>query len=403
MGALSKNTRFKYLCYLTAFLLFLDMMPYFWWWSQTSSYINYAVKLITCAIFLMNHSSIQKNNTGLMVLFVLMCFLYAFRSSLASLVLTIPLVFIPFAPTKFLQGVFKAFTTIYCIIIGLALVSWLLLLLGLNSPIGTVMPLNSNDFEYYTVYPIFLVTSNFFDIETMFRFAGSFDEPGMVGTFSALLLFANSFSFKNWKTYVLLLSGIASFSLYFYVVLVIGLVPYLLGRKKVSVLVLAVIAFAALYLNTKDNEIMGRLIWDRLEWDTSENRIVGADRTQYEAEKIYKSKKGTIEFWIGLDNYESYRIIARGSNSYQNIVMHNGMVFLLAYILFFVLYARSVRTKTSSYVVFLILFIACIYQRPQVLSSAYLFIYVCLAKRETFELNSIETKKKEQWKIIQLQ
>lgn len=388
MGTIFKNRIQSLMFFIVAFLLFLEMMPYFWWWSLENQHINYAVRLIICAFFGLHLSSKETKKTGLIILFVITCLLFSFKSRFVSLVLTIPLLCIPFASNNYLCSVFKVFTNIYCVIIGFALIAWTLLLFGLIGPIGTIKPMNINEFDYYTVYPLFLVTHNFFDVQAAFRFSGPFDEPGMVGTFSALLLFANKIDFKNWKTYVLLLSGIVSFSLFFYVVLFIGLVPNIFEKKRFGSIIVVVSVLFAFYSFTKNDEIMGRLIWDRLEWNSEENRLAGSDRTNAASENIYISKRWSNEYWFGLDDYEAYRQVARGSNSYQNVVMQYGMLFLIGYVLFFVLYAWSERCRNSSFFVFLFLFLACIYQRPQVLSCAYFFVYTCLAKREALVIKS---------------
>lgn len=394
------NTRIIYITYIAAILLFLEMMPYFWWWTQSYKYINYACRLLLCGIFWAHFSTHNKSSSGLITLFILSCLLFAIRGTIASLVLTIPLLFLPFASSSFIQNVFRAFTNIYCIITGIALVSWILLLLGFNNPIGTIDPLNANDFDYYTVYPLFLVTNNFFDIQNAFRFSGSFDEPGMVGTFSALLLFANTFNLKSWKTYILLLSGIASFSLYFYVVLIMGIIPKLFAKSKTSSTIVVLFSIIVFYNVTKENEVLGRLIWDRMEWNTSEKQFEGYNRTNYGAEIFYKNKWLTSDYWFGLEDYEPYRKLARGSNSYQNIVMQYGMLFLMAYVLFFVKYAWSGKRNKYSFIVFVVLFLSCIYQRPQVLSSVYLFAYVCLARYETYLKTSLEVNNNKRQKNV---
>lgn len=392
MGAtIRSSANARYISFVTAFLLLLDMMPYFWWWTQSYPYIGYGLRLMVCFLFYTKFIGVNRNNGGLILLFLFACFLFAFKSYIITLVLTVPLLFIPYASNSFIKEVFKSFVTIYCIIVGLALIAWVLLLLGIINPIRMIAPLNETEFDYYNVYPLFLVTHSFFDIQSAFRFHGPFDEPGMIGTFSALFLFSNSFDFKNWKTYVLLFSGIASFSLFFYLVLFVGLSLYLFSKRKiVGVFSGAFIMFliiGALYLGTKDNEIFERLIWERIEWDSNEGRLSGSNRTTFDAEKFYESKRGTTEYWFGLNDYEPYRKMAQGSNSYQNIVMHYGMVFLIFYVLFFVLYAKKESKTKGSLLLFIFIFISCVYQRPQVLTCAYIFLYSCLARRETLELN----------------
>ena len=380
----SKN-QVNYIQIITAFLIFLDIMPYFWWWTQSHTYVNYVLRLSICLLFWKSFSmsNTSRSKTGLMLLFVFSCILCVIRSYVFTLVLTIPLLFILFSSNRFTNGVYKYFITIYCIVVGAALIAWVLLLVGAINPIRTITPLNENEFDYYTVYPLFLVTHSFFDIQNAFRFSGPFDEPGVVGTFSALLLFSNSLDYRNWKTYVLLLSGIASFSLFFYVVLIIGLVPYIFEKRRIGSALFLVLAVGAFFIATKDNEVVERLIWDRLEWNSTEGRMSGSDRTNYDAERFYLSKRGTTDYWFGLDDYEQYRKMAQGSNSYQNVVMHYGMLFLISYVLFFVLYARKECKTKGSFLLFIFLFISCVYQRPQVLTCSYIFLYSCLARRES--------------------
>ena len=378
--------RSQLLYFFVAFLIFLELMPYFWWWTQSYRYIQYLCRIIVFLGFARHYKRVAKYDAGLMFIFILMILVSLIRSPFASLVLTLPLLFIPFAKDCFIREVFRAFSTIYCVFVGLALIAWVLLMMGIISPIGTIAPLNAFDYDYYTKYPLFLVTPNQFELGYSFRFPGPFDEPGMIGTFSALLLFCNSFDFKDWRTYILLISGFLSFSLFFILILFIGFVPTLLNKNKLWLVIVFLLGISFFYNKTKDDVIINHLVWERLEFNEDKGGLSGFDRTTDDAEKYYNAKRGSYEYWFGLEDYESYRAMARGSNSYQNVVMRNGMFFLFFYVLFFVLYAWEGRQSSKSFLVFVIVFISCIYQRPQVLSCAYVFLYCCIARNEAFGL-----------------
>lgn len=62
------------------------------------------------------------------------------------------------------------------------------------------------------------------------RLCGMFDEPGTIGTISALLLAARAFEIRRWQAIVLWIAGILSFSLAFVVLVTVGLVGRALLR-----------------------------------------------------------------------------------------------------------------------------------------------------------------------------
>ena len=397
------NIRQLLIPYLAAFLLFLNMMPYFWWWTQSVKWVQYLIFSLYCVIFGLHFSLTNKKEFGLVLLFIIIVIVYSLNSTIYSIALNVPLLFIPFSQKTFTRNVYHAFCNIYCFFIGLGMISYFLILMGVFAPIRTISPLNAYNFDYYTIYPLFLANSNYFDFADIFRFAGPFDEPGMVGTFSALMLFVNSFNLKDWKTYIFIISGILSFSLFFFLIITVEILSVLLRKNGIGLVILLalVVGFSIFYNKTKEDKKFQTLIWNRLEWNTDKNALEGFDRTMYDAEVFYKSKMWTREYWWGLDDYESYRRISRGSNSYQNVIMQYGMTYLMLYVLFFILYAWHGHKNKLSFIIFIIVFIACIYQRPQILSLAYIFMFTCLARNEYFGLTS-SNHKEENERILHL-
>ena len=241
-----------------------------------------------------------------------------------------------------------------------------------------------------------MITNSVVDLNQRIRFEGPFDEPGVIGTVSALMLFIQRFNFKDWRTYILLISGLFSLSLFFNAIFFgVGLMYLTFTKRKAWAPFVFIGAILIFYNYTKDDIFFENEIWNRIEWDSQEKRFAGDDRSNYDAKKYYDQRKWTTDFWWGLDNFEPYARLARGDCSYRTVVMMNGMVFLLLYVLFFMIYSWKGRKSTSSFFIFALIFLLCIYQRPSLLSSAYMFIYTCLGRADYFELGNLKRKDNE--------
>ena len=57
-----------------------------------------------------------------------------------------------------------------------------------------------------------------------FRFYSVFDEPGVLGTLSAFVLYGNRYDFRNWKVWTILVGGFFSFSMAFIILTILGFI-----------------------------------------------------------------------------------------------------------------------------------------------------------------------------------
>lgn len=73
--------------------------------------------------------------------------------------------------------------------------------------------------EYVLNNYILFLTYRGFDF---FRFYSVFDEPGVLGTLSAFILFGNRYNFKQWQNIAILAGGIFTYSMAFYVMFLLG-------------------------------------------------------------------------------------------------------------------------------------------------------------------------------------
>lgn len=369
--------------FLFAIILFLTLSPYFTW--SISSYLNPILGVIIGIVFY-NHRRRQSigdddSRSILFFLAIIIFFIITGGANLFGIIVSVSLLFIPFCEEKFSSEIYRYFTTIYSIVIVIALISEILLLFNMNSPISIIRPLNENDFDYYTIYPLFLAVSNNNGLYGALRFAGPFDEPGVIGSISAILLCINKFNLKDWKTYVYLLSGFASLSFFFFIaVFTYGFFYFIFIKKKIIPFLFFVGLFAGFYWVSKDDPLLSHTLWGRFEWSSSDSSLAGDNRMSEDADIYYKSKIGTFEYWFGLRDYDSYWKIARGGSSYKNIVMKNGMLWLVLYILFFISIAWRNKKSTILFVLFAALFLEMMYQRPYVVQPFWVFLFSFFAR-----------------------
>ena len=366
-----------------AIALFLTLSPYFIW--GINSILNPILCVVVGYAFFLNRGlfldGVNYKYLVIFFFFIILLYLFTGKTNIFGLIVSLSLLFVPFGNKLFTKKLTNYFTFIYAIVIGLASVSWILLLLNIISPIATIAPLNANDFDYYTVYPLFMVVSNSNGLFGSLRFSGPFDEAGVIGSVSALLLCVDGFDFKKWKTYIYLISGFFSLSLFFFIaVFTYGIAHFVIVKRSYLNLIILVGLFVGFYFATKDNHVLSHTLWERLEWDSTEGKIAGEDRMTAEADLFYNEKRGSYEYWFGLKNYDSYWKLARGGCSYKNVVMKNGMLFFSLYVLMFLIIAWRNKQSIYSFALFCFLFLAMLYQRPNLFQPAWVFLFSYFAR-----------------------
>ena len=262
-------------------------------------------------------------------------------------------------------------------------------MMGVLHSIGTLSPLDETKTGIYGTYWVYpLCVSQGLDI----RFYGPFDEPGVVGTVSALLLFCNRGTLRSFKSIVLLLTGMFSLSLFFYIIVI---VYYLLfGVSKLNrskSIVVALSLFAGFYFLTRNNDTMRSVLWDRFLWDSSIGAIAGEDRMRGN-DDVFDRIRGTSEYWYGVKDKDAYLSQVEGSSSYKNVIALNGMFFFILYILFFISYGLIHKTNNVSFVVYLIVFFATIYQRPGLFSFVWFFLFTYMARLDKISNTKIASR-----------
>lgn len=384
---------------LFALGLFFLTMPFFVWHIPQLSYIKLLVSIIVVVMAFNRQKKHTDSDNRLIVLFVFTGLYYIFLSffhdilNLNGIITSFIIVLfycVSFIEDRFLRDVFVRFSNLYTVLIGLSLLCWFLAIAGLLPSMGTIEHYNPMVHRTYNTYPFVII--EYFSDEGI-RFSGLYDEPGSVGTLSALLLCLQGFNMKDWKTYILLLSGIFSMSFFFYALVPIYWIFYLISKKKSKGIVpvlLITIAFVLFYSKTQNNEFMSERLWSRFEWDASEGKFLGDNRITDEADIYFAKIRGTREYFFGVDDVTGYWKAAEGSSSYKNVIAMYGLVFFVFYVMFFILLAKKYCIQTSSLILFLFVFFLNLYQRSNIYSMPFIFLYAYLARWDS--LKYIEIK-----------
>ncbi len=370
---------------LAALILFVSAGPYFSW-GVLASPVFILLKLVFVFICYKNRELSKRDGAffvfwGMIVFYSFLLAIFHDRANIIGLINQLTYIFyffILFTNVTFCKKVFNYFFTVFAIILGLSLTVWLFSSTFHISPLRSVSFMQSGELRTYEIYP-FLVKEVGFNL----RFYGPFDEPGSIGTIGGLLLCITRFSLKDWKTWIILVAGILSFSLFFYVLIIVyALIYSVVVKKSIIPALLICVGIIVFYNKTKDDEVFYLLIWNRLEWNDEGGTINGDSRMTADGTAYYERIKGTPEFLFGVNNYDLFWRAAAGSSSYKVVIMSDGLIFFALYVLFFIVYARRKIGSFSLWLLFCFIFLANTYQRPDIYGILMMFLYSVLARQE---------------------
>lgn len=377
---------------LAAILIYLFCNPYFIWGAWHTGSVKILFTGILSALFLFNLDVKEK---GRGFLFILLLFLLAFTSymrgnNFVGLMASVMTCVLPFSKEKFAKTTLDYFVTIFSVIIGISAVMYILALLKVAPVIGTMDPLNGLKNYNYTLYPLLAVGND--HRSTYIRFCGPFDEPGVVGTISALILTIYKFNLKDKRLLTIFMTGFLSLSFFYYAVVAVYYLVYNIFVAKNNKNSFIVIAISALFVViTFNNSLMYDTIWSRFAWDSSSGTFSGDNRMGENGRDFFMSIIGTKEFYFGSTNYDAFAEMVEGSASFISVIVRYGAVFSVLFIYLFASYGWRYKDSNISYLLFLFVFIGCIYQRPFIFDPSYMYLFSMMAIMCGVEYNQVET------------
>ncbi len=369
-----KNSSF--LSIFAALLIFISCQPYFTWGWFSDYRIIFAIRVFFACVVAYN---IDLKTHGRIWIFLILLLTFSFHpiksgSNINGIMLMALLAFVPFAKEKFSYKIYDVFLTIYSAVIGISCVFYILSLFNMAPLIGTIMPLNEGKPYNYLVFPLLVkpsIASGFY------RFCGPFDEPGVVGTLSALILCISHLNVKDKRIIIVLVSGLLSFSFFFYSVLLVLIFFGItfMNKKRTSLLVVCLLLLMLSY----NNEFMYNILWKRFEWDSSTEMFAGDNRIGEQGKDLFLSIIGTNEFFWGYSDYDNFYEKNSWSASYIFVIMQYGFVFFFCFLISFIAFAWQYKAKLLNFLLFILVFFATIYQRPFIFDLNYLFLFSMLA------------------------
>lgn len=211
------------------------------------------------------------------------------------------------------------------------------------------------------------------------RLCGMFDEPGVVGTFAALFLVGDNLRLKcSLKNIIIMLAGILSLSLAFYILIFIAYTVKNLTKNIFKFLMILIMLF--LMYNSTRTLLLDKFYFLNLfeERFTIQNgMIIGNNRTSIsfdmEFNKFIRGNIFKVLFGYGSDASNNNPLMF-GSSSYKSLIYDYGIVGFIM-ILGWIIYATIKKTSLErTSLILMIVFIFSIYQRPNVLSIPYLLL-----------------------------
>lgn len=289
---------------------------------------------------------------------------------IVTLLSYMPVIYLLFLPAEYLEDLLGFCTKWYAILLGGALVVYLMVLTVGFPKFGRFVHPN---YEPYDNYLLYIKTT--YDYGTFERFNAFFLEPGHQALLSSFLMLANKYNFKqNPYLYILGAGVIFSFSLAGYLLTIVGFtltkinsVARLFGL--LSILTLVVVGI--LNWNGGDNAV-NELILGRLEYDESKG-IKGNNRYFNNTDDEFTKAFRNDDAWIGVKNKANMDLI--GGAGYKIYILKFGIVgVILALLLYLSLIPPHPDFKYT--VVFLIVLSFCFVQRAYPTWYSWLFPYV---------------------------
>lgn len=380
------NNKLNILSFLFAVTAFLGLNPYFLWHGFNFIYFGFIV--ISTLVFFI--ALIKRNNkirlSDLFVIFyiiVLIVFMYHRSLEALTKILIINISTFSFLLMSKKEKViaFRYFTIIFALSLIPGLIMYILNLIHINLSWEYLTPDSgkAQSGYYYRQYlGSVILESPRNPIVGLYRFCGMYDEPGVVGTIAALLLAGNRFNMKKIWYKVIFTGGILSFSLAFYVLLIIYFaLEFFISKRYKPAIVLTFVCSIILTFSAEmgDNSFIQNTIFNRLSFVNG--TMVGNNRTNslydYEFNRFLNSGTKNLLIGVGEEERLSKPYMASAS-TYKNRIYDTGIIGFGLLVFLFVIFTSKQKNQYSF--IYLLVFLASMYQRADVLRYSYIFIFV---------------------------
>lgn len=347
---------------LLVLLIFASNPPWLIW--GVNFYLIFCVVLLIFGFALFRKNKCDKNFFYAlpvillsMVYFVLVKGFGEFRTSTILLFLTYISVF--FINDEDKKKGFVLFSESLSILIFISLMFWLvhnfLFKIPYSFPLAYDQTLGKGEGMVFWNYIFFIQP----ELDYI-RFYSVFDEPGVLGLLSTIVLFANKYNFNEKKNIIIFLGGVFTFSLAFYIFTIVGYIFHVLMQRKFKYLFFTSILFVSLVPFLFSIEGFRLSVVERFK---NFNQSL-SERNGVQLDQYYENFIHTPNLYYGesLDFFSKNPYLKEGQ-SYKFFFIEYGVIgFLLLLVLYLFLIDKR---RINAYVLFLlIIFIVSFIQRP---------------------------------------
>ncbi|WP_278401281.1 hypothetical protein [Hafnia paralvei] len=377
----------KITSWLFAFFAVLSLWPFFSWkWPVIPiSFIILAYFAYGCSLLFLYRSNFSLSGFFVFIVLFFVFLIFSLRpggtppwfnyySFFSLLILLLPINKILDVAARF--RILFAFSLIPGIFV------YVLLLAGFDLPY-TVLEAHNELKEslgiFYRDYGVTLALSHLIleiGNSTIIRFSGIYDEPGLLGTISALFLLADRFNMKSKINIILLISGVISVSLVFYIFTIVGFLMQ--SNKKVIGIIFIIVLGVGVY-NTPiyDNYLAKRFETSSSDGVIADNRVSDCFKAEYEK---FASSDSEVQL-LGEGNNAHLSTMCDVS-SYKMYIYDYGYIGILVIAIALIIqytYPLLVTGNIFRYIKSSLFFVFCFfisyYQRPVLFNLAFCLIF----------------------------
>lgn len=352
---------------LLVLALFLSLNPFYFWntvLSKIGALICFAVS------FVLSKRKYTIKSALLLLSFFIFYIYAAFHTresfNIAGYIIPILPFFLFLIDEKYWIEIYKRVYLVFSLTIIPSLILYILIVFfGISFNYDIIQPVNEYKTYFYKAYPFCVIPYEISEFGN-FRFHGYYDEPGVVGTICAFFLVLNKWNLKKWVNWPILLAGIFSFSLYFYVVQIIYLL-FFNRNFKLKIIICGLFIFFSTALMS--SPMLEKFLFSRLEFTNGE--FSGDNRTALDFDIFYtKFLKSDNILWGNGRGFVVNHVSQSGS-SYKIFIVEYGIIMMFFFCLTYIFFSRKKLKEKTEFLLCLFLFFSLIYQRPFLFNCFY--------------------------------
>lgn len=287
---------------------------------------------------------------------------------------------------------YNIYFLLFSITLVLPIIYYMLLRMGINIPYSILEPQEAIKVIrgfYYKNYFLAVQRTHNYDLFAEFKMCGIYDESGRLGTLAALFLVSERLKIKDkWQNILCLIAGILSFSLAFYIIIIIYYCGMCIFNRKFKniILIATIMMIYFMFLNVQFDDGVIKNFQSRI--SITETGLAGDNRTNEQFDSLMNdfnenSDIYTLVFGRGdgaIAEVQSSNNI--DGSSYKCFIYNYGYLGFSSIIVWLILFAvlkikqlKSKESKAQAWSIVLA-YILNIYQRPTSFYLGYMLILI---------------------------